>query len=197
MTASKPRDPVEPRLTNLMGALTLALGDRLRDATETAAAHAAAAPAALVALSEFLDGGTMDDLRNVVGLTPSGAVRLVDRLAGAGYVVRRPGDDARTVAIVLTAAGRRAAKRTLDARSAAISSVLADLPTTDRKALERIAERLLTAITKARLSARDAGGEPSGGWLCRLCDLDACGREQGRCPTALAAGWQAGGERRG
>ena len=26
-----------------------------------------------------------------------------------------------------------------------------------------------------------------GGWICRLCDLQACGRPQGECPAANAA----------
>jgi MarR family transcriptional repressor of emrRAB len=40
-----------------------------------------AAPAALVALHEFLCGASIDQLRQVVGLTPSGAVRLIDKLS--------------------------------------------------------------------------------------------------------------------
>jgi hypothetical protein len=27
----------------------------------------------------------------------------------------------------------------------------------------------------------------TGGWVCRLCDQVACGRDQGRCPAATAA----------
>jgi MarR family transcriptional repressor of emrRAB len=90
------------RTTNLFGALMLVAGDEIRRATEIAANHTDAAPAALVALHEFLGGRSIDDLRNAVGLTPSGAVRLVDRLVSAGYVERRPGSDRRAVALVLT-----------------------------------------------------------------------------------------------
>ena len=66
------------RLANIFGALTLAVADDLRDATETATGQAAAWPSALVALHEFLDRPTVDELRRVVGLTHSGAVRLID-----------------------------------------------------------------------------------------------------------------------
>src|SRR4051812_31662731 len=90
------------RTTNMFGALTLVAADAIRQATEQAANHTAAAPAALVALYEFLDGHSVDDLCQVVGLTPSGAVRLVDRLAADGHVERHTGADRRSVSVVLT-----------------------------------------------------------------------------------------------
>src|ERR1700730_15865640 len=92
----------DARLANIVNALALALADRMQDAAEGAAGQSASAPSALVALHEFLDHGTMDQLRQVIGLTPSGAVRLVDRLVRAGHVAREPGADKRSVALVLT-----------------------------------------------------------------------------------------------
>src|SRR5579859_6520807 len=175
------------RLTNLVGALSLALSDRVRDATETEAGFRAAAPAALVALHEFLGHGTMDQLRRAVGLSPSGAVRLVDRLVQQGYVERLPGSDGRSVALVLTAQGRAAARRVRAARSEALKRVLVALPPADLNSLTSIAEKLLGAITRERLADRDQGHDPSGGWLCRLCDFDACGRQDGACPAAASA----------
>jgi DNA-binding MarR family transcriptional regulator len=159
----------------------------MRDATEEAARQSATAPSALVALHEFLGHGTMDQLRRAVGLTPSGAVRLVDRLVQVGLVERRPGPDARSVALVLTPAGQTAARRALAARSAALDSLLVGLSATERAALTKITEKLLGAITTERLANRDQGQDPSGGWLCRLCDFDACGRAQGKCPAVAAA----------
>jgi DNA-binding MarR family transcriptional regulator len=179
--------PVDARLTNLVGALAVAMADRIRQATEGAAGHAAAAPAALVALDEFLDGRTMDHLRLAVGLTPSGAVRLVDRLAEQGLVERRPGADGRSVALVLTGTGRASAAQVRRARANAVGEMLGKLSVRDRQALTRIAERLLTAVTEERLAERARGDLPAGGWLCRLCDAEACGRPEGDCPTATAA----------
>jgi hypothetical protein len=46
---------------------------------------------------------------------------------------------------------------------------------------------LLGAITTQRLAERERGHDPSGGWLCRLCDVDACGRDHGMCPSATSA----------
>ena len=99
------------------------MADRMREATESAASHGAAGPAALTALDEFLGGRSMDDLRRVLGLTHSGAVRLVDRLAADGCVERRAGADGRSVALVLTAKGRRVARRVRAARAEALESV--------------------------------------------------------------------------
>ena len=175
------------RESNLLGALSLSLADRVREATERVAGHGGGGPAALVALQEFLGGGSMDDLHNVLGLTPSGAVRLVDRLADDGYVERRAGANGRSVALVLTPRGRRAAGRIRAARREAIEGVLATLPRADREALARITERLLQAVTAERLARRRDGESPAGGWLCRLCDFDACGRERGACPAEQEA----------
>ena len=78
--------------------------------TETvteAAGQPGSAAAALSALHFFIDRPSIDTLRRVLGVTSSGAVRLVDRLEELGYVRRTAGDDARTTFVVLTA-GRRA-----------------------------------------------------------------------------------------
>ena len=61
---------------NLLRAVALAISDRA-----AASAGNPTTTAALSALLHFLDQPTIDQLRRVLGLTPSGAVRLVDRLA--------------------------------------------------------------------------------------------------------------------
>jgi DNA-binding MarR family transcriptional regulator len=177
----------DPRLANLVGALTLALSDRMRDVTEHAADHAAAGPSALIALSEFLDHPTVDEVRRVVGLTHSGAVRLVDRLEAQGYVTRHPGRDGRSLSVVLTAKGRRAAERVRVARASAFDSVLTVLGPDEQRSLAALSEKLLEAITEQRLRDRALDRVPPGGWLCRLCDFEACGRPRGDCPVAAAA----------
>src|SRR5207244_11393948 len=67
---------------------------------------------ALVALLESLEDATTQQLSDVIGLTHSATVRLVDRLVANGYVLRQAsGRDGRTVAIRLTKAGTAAAER--------------------------------------------------------------------------------------
>jgi len=162
---------------NLLGALALIVTDRVGEAMATAGQSTTAA-AALSALYHFLDRPTLDRLRQVLGLTPSGAVRLVDRLADAGLVRRGPGEDGRSRSVVLTAAGRRAAARLSAARAAALREPLTELSTVERETLHALLSRLMAGIV------RDKEG---GAWICRLCDVGACGRAAGRCPAANAA----------
>lgn len=167
----------------LLAVLALGINDRIRHAENMAAGHGAAAPAALVALHEFLGGATMDQLRQVVGLTPSGAVRLVDKLAQAGLMRRGPGPDGRSVAVTLTRRGTAAAERVLTARRKAAETVLAGLGPDELESLTPLLERLLQELTRSRLAERGSGRIPAGGWLCRLCDFTACHRREGGCPV--------------
>jgi DNA-binding MarR family transcriptional regulator len=176
----------DPHLANVLGALAVALTDRIRDAVEAASGLTGAAPAALVSLEQFLGGRPMDDLAQAMGLTHSGAVRLVDRLVEARLVERRPGRDRRSLSIALTARGRRVSRAVTDARRAAVEAILADLRVADRLALRSLVDSLAATETRTRLAARAAGQIPPG-WFCRLCDPGACGRPDGECPTANTA----------
>ena len=169
---------------NVLGALALILTDRMEQSVEEAAGgHSMTAAVALSALQHFLDRPTVDELRRVLGLTSSGAVRLVDRLAAAGLVTRGPGSDGRTRSITLTAKGRRAAARISEARATVLASALAELTPSERQTLARLTGRMLGAMVRMKLTA----GPDTGAWTCRLCDINACGRPQGRCPAANAA----------
>jgi MarR family transcriptional regulator, negative regulator of the multidrug operon emrRAB len=183
----------DPHLTNILGAFALALADRIRDATEAAAEMTGAAPAALVALHQFLAGRTTKDLAQATGLSHSGAVRLIDRLVEDGLVERRPGRDGRSLSIVLTASGRALSQKITVARAAAIEAALEGMGSDDRRALIALVENLITTVTTQRLDARARGDTPTG-WLCRLCDFESCGRPHGECPAANAAQAGAAGE---
>lgn len=157
---------------NLLDAFGLVLADRLADASERFGGASAAA--ALVSLNGTRAGASIDGVAGVCGLSHSGAVRLVDRLATDGLVERRRGADQRSAAVYLTPAGRRAARRILAERAAAMHSVLAVLTADQEGAL----------IAAARAVLSDLG--PDEGRVCRLCDLEACGRSRGSCPVAPA-----------
>jgi MarR family transcriptional regulator, negative regulator of the multidrug operon emrRAB len=165
------------RDANRVGAMALALADRIQAAVEQAGGHGASGPAALAALHGTAAGASIDALARIVGLTHSGAVRLVDRLEGVGLVERRRGVDHRSTALWLTPSGRRAARRVLDQRAAVIDSALAELSVPDRAALVRASERLLPRL---------AGGQEGERRVCRLCDSDVCGRPEGICPMQVA-----------
>lgn len=171
MTAAGPE-------ANVLGALSLVITDLTAQAVAAAAGQSVSAAAALSALHQFLDRPTLDRLRRVLGLTPSGAVRLVDRLAEAGLVERGPGGDGRSRSVVLTEAGRRAAERIATARAELLAGVLADLSSTDRQDLHTLLSRIMSNVVRVK---------EGGAWTCRLCDLAACGRPAGQCPAATAA----------
>lgn len=159
-----------PREANLLGALGLALADRLGEA-----AASGSAGEALVTLHGRRAGSSIDALARIVGLSHSGTVRLADRLSAAGLVERRRGADQRSTALYLTPAGHRAARRVLAAREASMHSVLVSLTDGQRRDLADLASAIL-----AQLGA-EPGKEQR---LCRLCDLEACGRSRGDCPVA-------------
>jgi DNA-binding MarR family transcriptional regulator len=167
------------RAGNVLGALSLALADRTADSVEGAAARSITGAAALSALLHFLERPSIDLLRQVLGLTSSGTVRLVDRLEREGLVAREPGEDGRVTTIVLTRAARRAAERVAAARAEVLESALAALEPGEREVLDRLVGKLLVGMIRGPGATR---------WMCRLCDTGACGRERGECPVANATG---------
>jgi MarR family transcriptional repressor of emrRAB len=151
--------------SNRLGALALALADRI---------SASSTSEALVTLYDRDAGSPIDAIAKVCALSHSGTVRLVDRLEAAGLVERRRGADQRSTAVFLTPAGRRSARRILADRHRNLQLAM-DLLTADQ-------QRDLAAITDTIL--RGLATEPDAERrLCRLCDLDACGRRRGECPV--------------
>jgi DNA-binding MarR family transcriptional regulator len=178
MTAGEPDALRLAHTANLLGALSLAVTDRTSDAAGEALGQSDSAAIALSALHHFLNDPSVDRLRQVLGLTASGTVRLVDRLEAAGYVTRRPGHDGRSVSVRLTANGRRAARRVTAARSDVLQEALSRLHPEEREVLDGIVSRMLAGMIRGPGATR---------WMCRMCDTTACGRDAGQCPAANAA----------
>jgi len=164
----------DARAANLLGALVVALHDELAAATADAAAHGAAYPAALATMLGE-PGLTIEQLRQILGLSHSGTVRLLDALEREGSVERRAGKDARSVALQLTPHGRRQARGVLDARRRSLEPALGALTATERAQLARITEKLLGSLTRDRLHSDH---------ICRLCDLAVC--PDSTCPVNCA-----------
>src|SRR4051794_20070368 len=93
----------ETEIANLLGALSLAVMDRIERGARDVIGHAGETPAALIVIG--YGAITNDKLRRILGLSHSGTVRLVDRLVSDRLVERRPGKDGREVALHLTAKG--------------------------------------------------------------------------------------------
>ncbi len=166
------------RAANVFGALALVVTDQANDAIADAAGRSESAAAALSALLHFLDRPSVDRLRQVLGLTSSGTVRLIDRLAESGYVRRIQGQDGRSTAIVLTAAGRAAAGRVSRARADLLQGALAVLTEQERATFEDLAGKMLVGMMRGPGATR---------WICRLCDTGACRGAPGGCPVGNAA----------
>jgi DNA-binding MarR family transcriptional regulator len=164
---------------NLVGSLALAITDRTGAAMAAASGLSESAATALSALHHFLDRPSIDQLRQVLGLTSSGTVRLVDKLVDAGYVRRRAGADARSTAITLTAAGRAAAKRVVSARAAVLADAVAPLSDDERTTMAELVGKVLVGLMRPPGATR---------WNCRQCDTGVCRGSSGdRCPVGNAA----------
>jgi DNA-binding MarR family transcriptional regulator len=184
--AGPPVGEPHERLSNLLAALALGLVDDGTAAMRVATGLSNSGVAALVALSEFLDGQNVGRLADVLGISHSGAVRLVAHLELEGLVRRTHREDARQVNVVLTAKGRRQARRAARARMDVVATALAKLSEHDSRRLERVVAHVLEGLVTQRLRRREEEGE-RGAWLCRMCDFEACGRPAGRCPAAETA----------
>jgi DNA-binding MarR family transcriptional regulator len=166
-------DATMGRLENLLGACSLTVADRVA-AVGRRAGLAPSDQAALVTLSTYPDQ-TVSWLGDVLGLTSSGATRLVDRLVSAGWVARSPGEDTRQRRLRLTEAGEDIAASVVRARDLVLADVTGPLDARMRAQLERGLERMVAASTDEVVPAHR---------ICRLCDRSAC-RSAGRdCPLS-------------
>jgi len=177
--------PANPRLHNLLASLSLNLAEESQAALEGASGLTGSGPAALLALEEFLGDAHVGRLADVLGLTHSGAVRLVTQLEADGLAERRPGADRRRVEVRLTAAGRRRAAAARAARETVLRQATGDLSRAEGEQLEMLLDKVVRARVESRIERRRAG--ESGAWWCRTCDFADCGRPEGRCPAQTAA----------
>ena len=162
----------DARLANLLGALALEASGALERATRPVVGQAGAAAAALVTVAAH-PGRTIEALRAPLGLSQPGAVRLVERLAGAGWVERTGPGGRRGLALELTAEGEAVLDEMLGARRAALAELLGPLDAGEREQLTRLLEKLLAARS---------GGRRDLERLCRLCEWRICDH----CPVAGA-----------
>ncbi|MBV9337321.1 MAG: winged helix-turn-helix transcriptional regulator [Solirubrobacterales bacterium] len=170
-----------PRLENLLASLSQNLAEEAAAALEGASGLTGSATAALLALAEFMDDSHVGRLADALGLTHSGAVRLVSQLEANGLAVRRNGADRRRVEVHLTAHGRRRARAARAARDAVVHDATRGLDADEAATLERLLAKLIEARVTARIVSRTAGASMA--WWCRTCDFNACGRPEGRCPA--------------
>jgi DNA-binding MarR family transcriptional regulator len=158
------------RLENLLGAYSLTVTDRVLD--DPADGLSATDQASLVTLLAHPDR-PVSWLGGVLGLTSSGATRMVDRLVRAGWATRTASGDSRERLLRLTASGKRRARRALRDRDDVLTESVAGLSSVERADLERLMERLVNGLASTRLPALQT---------CRLCDRSVCASGNHPCP---------------
>jgi DNA-binding MarR family transcriptional regulator len=163
------------RQANLLGALAIAVVDRLHQARADDDGRGLTATAALNHL-RLRPGQNIDFLARLLHISHPATVRLVNRLEAEGLVERRPDEgDARSRALVLTPVGQRAALAAARRRLEILGQMLSPLTAADRRQLEPVLEKLLGALTMDRWNARH---------ICRLCDFPTC--QMPACPVDRA-----------
>jgi DNA-binding MarR family transcriptional regulator len=161
------------------------LAEEGEQALERASGLTGSATAALLALDEFMGGAHVARLADVLGLTHSGAVRLVTQLERNGLAERHEGADRRRVEVRLTMNGQRTAHAARAARDEVIAEATCGLTVDECQNLEALLEKLVCARVASRVERLRPG--QSGAWWCRTCDFVACGRHERRCPAQMTA----------
>lgn len=163
------------RQANLLGALAIAVLDRLHQTRASDDDRGLTATAALNHI-RLRPGHNIDFLARLLQISHPATVRLVNQLEAEGLVERRLVEsDARSRALVLTKAGERAALSAASNRLEVLGQMLSPLSAAERRQLEPVLEKLLGALTMDRWDARH---------VCRLCDIPAC--QMPTCPVDQA-----------
>ncbi len=160
-------------LNNLLGAFAVAVTDLQGTAVDPQSGIRTDAEALLAVHAR--PRSTVADVAATTGLTHSGAVRAVDRLAVRGWVERTPGADRRTVQLRCTPVGKRQAVQILERRAEGLQNLTRTLSPERAAHLATAMEELLSRMPRTRADA----------WrICRLCDHGVCGRVE--CPVGNA-----------
>jgi DNA-binding MarR family transcriptional regulator len=152
------------RTENLLGVLALLVTDEMNAQNTVAALAGPTARAMLNAVGQYPDS-SIELLRDAVDLSHPAAVRAVAALVEAGLIEKKPGADKRAVALVLTAAGKREAKRMQTARERMLQRVVSRLDEGERIVFEDLLIKILWHETRDPAHAMQ---------LCRLCDEGPC-----------------------
>lgn len=152
------------RVANLLGAVGLAVTDRIEGAARNVLGRAGETPAALVVIGYGM-GPSNEQLRRILGLSHPGSVRLVDRLVADGLVERRKGRDKRAIALHLTERGTVLREELLRGRLAAVRPLLSPLAEAEQEVFAVLLGKMLSAMGTTNLERC---------MLCRLCDNRVC-----------------------
>ena len=155
--------------TNLLGALALAITDRIETHMREEIHRSGEAAAAIIFLG-CIPGLSVEILRQVLQLSHPGTVRLIDRLEDDGSVERRKTEDGRAVALHLTPDGDELRGRLMKRRLNVLETALARLTADERLTLGSLIAKVLANLPQTELDKHH---------ICRLCSVRLCGND---CP---------------
>jgi DNA-binding MarR family transcriptional regulator len=160
-------------VVNIVGALALAVASDVERATEQSSELSRSDAAAMMVIAQQ-PGLSIDRLRQILKLSHSGCVRLVDRLVQSGLVSREAGPDGRTVSLKAVRLGLDKAAHISNSRLSLLRAKLGSLSADELDQLGKIASKLLAESASTAIEAQR---------VCRLCDQAICFR-RGQCPVA-------------
>jgi DNA-binding MarR family transcriptional regulator len=166
------------RISNIFGAVALAVADKLRRTVESTSGYVAATPSAIVQIGTN-PNESIDRLRQTLEVSHSAAVRITERLESDGLIKKTRGLDGRVAMLALTPAGRSVMYDILLDRRSMLNGILEDLEADDWAALGRIAGKVMPRLVASREDTDH---------VCRLCDEDVCPYD--RCPVEPVGGFQ-------
>ncbi|OED46179.1 MarR family transcriptional regulator [Endozoicomonas sp. (ex Bugula neritina AB1)] len=162
-------------ISNLLGAFATTVSMQIEQEIMHLGGHSLTHESALVAIRNH-PNNTISILSKVLGITHSGAVRLVNTLVEEGLVERRRSNkDARAAILCVTEEGTIRVDKVLAAREKVTAQVLGHLDKQQQASIISVLETSLSALT---------GGQESARRICRLCDESVC-RSKG-CPVEMA-----------
>jgi DNA-binding MarR family transcriptional regulator len=182
-----PRPAIEPRAAQLLGALSLAVSDRMLEAMVASSGLSAPALATLRWIHRA-PGLRASSLAEALGISSQGVGHLISRLEREGLLLReRDRWDGRAEKLRVSELGARQVALASRARAHVTRSVVDRLPWGLRPRLTRIAELVLGALSEEPRAALHG---------CRFCDWALCRTDPtAPCPVVLATASRAGTSR--
>ena len=156
------------RTTNLLGALAIAVTDRMTSGMKGVLKRSGESAAAIIVLG-YAPGLSVEILRQVLDRSHPGTVRLIDRLESDGIVERRQASDGRAVALHLTRKGSRLREKLMVQRLDLLNAALDGLTANERLVLGDLLGKVLTNLPETEMAKHR---------ICRLCSVRICER----CP---------------
>ncbi|WP_259399047.1 MarR family winged helix-turn-helix transcriptional regulator [Pseudoalteromonas sp. SG41-6] len=165
----------EKYIANLIGTFATSVATDIEKQIAELGGRSLSHEAALVTINNH-PNETIDMLSKVLGLTHSGAVRLINTLEKEGLVERKKSvNDARSVVLCVTGKGSCRVESILSNRETVTSKILENFTDEQQASFLSLIEIALGNFSNEQIEARK---------ICKLCNEGVC-RKQG-CPVENA-----------